>query len=109
MAVSDLAVVRAGALTLAEVTARGLASVIIPSPNVTHNHQVHNARVLQRAGAAEVILEPDLTGQRLLEKVFGILDNPERLAKLAAAARALGKPGATDDIAELVVGLAARR
>ncbi|MGE5559515.1 MAG: undecaprenyldiphospho-muramoylpentapeptide beta-N-acetylglucosaminyltransferase [Chloroflexota bacterium] len=108
MAASDLAVVRAGALTLAELTARGLPSVIIPSPNVTHNHQVMNARVLSSAGAADVILESDLTGQRLVDRVLAIIDSPERLKQMATRSRALGKPNATSDIADAVLALVRR-
>lgn len=108
MAASDLAVVRAGALTLAELTARGLPAIIIPSPNVTHDHQVKNARVLAGAGAAEVIREQDLTGQRLTEKVLAIVDSPARLREMAARSAALGRPNAAADIAAAVLALARR-
>lgn len=108
MAASDLAVVRAGALTLAELTARGLPSVIIPSPNVTHNHQVRNARVLSKAGAADVILEGDLTGQRLTEKVLAIIDSSERLRQMTEHSLAIGKPNAAADIAAEVLALIRR-
>lgn len=108
MAVSDVCVVRAGANTLAEVTARGLPAVVIPSPNVTHNHQVMNARVMSRAGAAEVILEGDLTGQRLSEKVLAIIDSPARQKQMAERSLALGRPDAAAAIAAEVLALVRR-
>lgn len=106
MAASDLAVVRAGALTLAELTARGLPSVIIPSPNVTHNHQEKNAAVLARAGAAEVIHEVELTPERLVKAVLAVVDNPDRLRQMGEKARSIGRPEATKTIVEQVLALA---
>lgn len=108
MAASDLAVVRAGALTLAELTVRGLPAVIVPSPNVTHDHQSRNARVLATAGAAEVIREQELTGRRLAETVLAIIDAPSRMREMAVRSAALGRPNAAADIAAAVRELARR-
>lgn len=105
LAAADLAVCRAGGLTLAEVTARGLPAVIIPSPNVTHNHQEENAAVLARAGAAAVIADAACTGERLTEEVLGLLAHRERRMEMAAAGLKLARPRAAEDLARLVLGV----
>ena len=73
LAAADLVISRAGALTLAELEAVGRAAVLIPSPNVAENHQYYNAMELQKAGAAVVIEEKDLTGEKLVQTVSGML------------------------------------
>ena len=72
LAAADLVISRAGALTLAELEAVGRAAVLIPSPNVAENHQYYNAMELQKAGAAVVIEEKDLTGEKLVQTVSGL-------------------------------------
>lgn len=109
LAAADLVVARAGAITLAEVTARGLPAVLIPSPYVTHDHQEHNARVMEERGAALVIRERDLSPERLLAAVTGLLDDPQGLARMADASRALGRPGAVDAIVDEILALARAR
>lgn len=91
LACTSLIVNRAGASFLAEITALGLPSVLIPSPNVTNNHQEANARELERAGAAVVILEKDLTGESLYHAVTSITGNPETRKSMSAASLKLGK------------------
>ncbi|RJQ11579.1 MAG: undecaprenyldiphospho-muramoylpentapeptide beta-N-acetylglucosaminyltransferase [Bacillota bacterium] len=109
IAVADVVVTRAGGTTLAEITARGVPAVIVPSPNVTHNHQVYNARVLEKAGAARVILEQDLSGP-VLEAAVRELWQDEALRKnMSRASLRLGRPEAADDIAGLVMQAARRR
>lgn len=103
LAAADLVVTRAGGTTLAEVTARGVPAVIVPSPNVTHNHQEYNARVLARAGAARVILEADLTGAVLEKEVADLLERPELLARMRRASLGLGQPQAAAEIAKLLL------
>lgn len=85
-AAADLIISRSGASTISELQAMGRASVLIPSPNVTANHQFHNAMVLGRAGAAVVIEEKDLTDELLLEKVLELIHDPARLDTLAKRA-----------------------
>lgn len=99
LACTSLIVNRAGASFLAEITALGIPSVLIPSPNVTNNHQEKNARTLERAGAAKVILEPELTGQSLFGEINRIMSDLELHASMSEASRRLGKP----DSAHLVV------
>ena len=81
MAAADLIITRAGASSLNEIEAAGTPCIIVPSPNVTDNHQEKNARVLERRGAAQVILEPGLTGDALYEAARALLaDEPRRTA-----------------------------
>ena len=108
MAAADLVMCRAGASTLAELTAMGKPAVLIPSPNVTNNHQEKNARVLADAGAAKLLLEPEFTADSLLGLVSELLHHPEQLDVMSEKMRALGVPDATGRIAGIVLDLAAR-
>ncbi len=83
MAAADLVMCRAGASTLAELTAMGKPAVLIPSPNVTNNHQEKNARVLAEAGGAKLLLEPDFTADSLLGLVSELLHHPETLEDMS--------------------------
>ena len=108
LAAADLAVVRAGAMTVSELLARGLPAIVVPSPNVANNHQEANARVLQRAGAAVVIRDARLTGPGLAAAVEELLDDPQRRARMAEAARVLGRPNAGHLIAQEILTLGRR-
>ncbi|MEK5026628.1 undecaprenyldiphospho-muramoylpentapeptide beta-N-acetylglucosaminyltransferase [Paenibacillus sp. FSL M7-1046] len=99
LACLSLIVNRAGASFLAEITALGIPSVLIPSPNVTNNHQEANARQLEREGAAVVLLEKDLNGQTLLAAVQKIIGAEDVQRSMSEASRRLGKR----DSASLVV------
>ena len=105
MAAADLAVFRSGAIGLAELTARGIPSILVPYPYATANHQEHNARAVEAAGAAVCIRDRELTGEVLLEKIEGLLADESRLQKMKDAAKALGKPNAAKDIAHKVLAL----
>ncbi len=96
LAATDLIISRAGATMLAEITARGVPSVLIPSPNVTNNHQVLNAHVLADAGAAEMILETDLTEALLRDIIFKLLKDAELLRTMSENSRDLGYPDSAD-------------
>lgn len=98
LAAADVVVGRAGAAFLAEVTVRGLPAILVPYPHATGNHQEHNARALERAGAAVVIPERELTGERLWEALAGVLDDAGRRRQMAECSLALGKPEALDRI-----------
>jgi UDP-N-acetylglucosamine--N-acetylmuramyl-(pentapeptide) pyrophosphoryl-undecaprenol N-acetylglucosamine transferase len=101
-AVADLVVCRAGSSTLAELTAVGLPSVLIPSPNVTDNHQEGNARGLEKVGAARVIVEKGLDLDAAVAEIAALMaDGPAR-AKMAAAARSQGQPGTAEKVAGLI-------
>ena len=109
MAAADLVLCRAGASTLAELTAMGKPAILVPSPNVTNNHQEKNARVLEEAGGAKVMLEQDFTADSLLGLVSELLQRPERLKEMSQNMLGLGVPDATDRIADIVLGLAERK
>jgi UDP-N-acetylglucosamine--N-acetylmuramyl-(pentapeptide) pyrophosphoryl-undecaprenol N-acetylglucosamine transferase len=102
---ADLIVCRAGAITAAEVAAAGRAAIFIPFGASTDSHQLRNAQEMQRAGAARLIPEPQLTAERLTQEIFSLLDQPVELQTMAANARRLAKPRAVQDLVDLVEGL----
>jgi UDP-N-acetylglucosamine--N-acetylmuramyl-(pentapeptide) pyrophosphoryl-undecaprenol N-acetylglucosamine transferase len=101
-AAADLLVCRAGSSTLAEVAAVGKASLLIPSPNVTENHQEENARGLEAVGAAEVIVEQGWSLDRAVGRVSALIADLPRLAAMGQAARGLARPAAASDAADAV-------
>jgi UDP-N-acetylglucosamine--N-acetylmuramyl-(pentapeptide) pyrophosphoryl-undecaprenol N-acetylglucosamine transferase len=103
---ADLIVCRAGAITAAEVAAAGRPAIFIPFGASTDSHQLRNAQEMQRAGAARLIPEPQLTAERLTQEIFTLLDQPPELQAMAANARRLAKPRAVQDIVGLVEGVA---
>ena len=105
LAAADLVISRAGALTLAELEAVGRAAVLIPSPNVAENHQYYNAMELQKAGAAVVIEEKDLTGEKLVQTVSEMLTQPGKLAEMGRNARSLSVDDSLDRIAAALLEL----
>ena len=106
MALADLAIFRAGATGLAELTARGIPSILVPYPYAAGNHQEFNARALEAAGAARVILNRDLTTESLNAVLAELLSEPRKLKKMAEKSKALGRPHAARDIANLVLEIA---
>jgi len=105
LAAADLAIFRAGAIGLAELTARGIPSILIPYPYAAENHQEFNALVMKNNGAAEVILDKELSGEKLLTAVNSLIDDNSRLSSMALASKKLGRPQAADEIAQIVIGL----
>lgn len=95
---ADLVICRSGATTVAELTACGRPAILVPFPWATHGHQEKNARALVEAGAAEMILENDLTGERLARTITTLLTEPGRLDQMAERSRRLGRPDATEKI-----------
>lgn len=98
VAAADIMICRAGAITLGEITAQGKAAILIPSPNVTHNHQYHNAMSLAKQGAAVVIKEKDLTADILYDAILSLKQDPDRLKQIRAASAAMGLPDAAETI-----------
>ncbi len=105
MRAADLVICRAGASTISELTALGVPALIIPSPNVTHNHQESNARVLADAGGAVMILEKDSSGQRLYDTACDILHDEARRKAMSAAMSSLGTIDAAEKILDAVMAL----
>ncbi|NUP98451.1 MAG: UDP-N-acetylglucosamine--N-acetylmuramyl-(pentapeptide) pyrophosphoryl-undecaprenol N-acetylglucosamine transferase [Armatimonadetes bacterium] len=108
LAAADLVVGRAGAMSLAELTARGLPAVLVPFPGAADDHQRHNAAWMAAAGGAVVVPDSELTPARLGQELAALLTEPSRLAAMAASSLALGKPAAASSIVERMVELAAR-
>ncbi|MBR6902289.1 MAG: undecaprenyldiphospho-muramoylpentapeptide beta-N-acetylglucosaminyltransferase [Clostridia bacterium] len=105
MAAADLVISRAGAITLSEITALGKPAILIPSPYVAENHQFHNAMTLKRAGTAEIIEEKDLTAEKLISVVEGLIENKPRLAKMSENAKRIAITDANERIYDVIMRL----
>ena len=105
MRAADLVISRAGASTISELTALGVPAIIVPSPNVTHNHQEHNARVLADAGGAVMLLERECSGEKLFDTACTILHDPDRRRRMSAAMGELGSVDASEKIYAAVMDL----
>ena len=109
LAASDLVVARAGATSIAEITALGIPSVLVPYPYATDDHQTKNAQALVAHGAAEVIADDDLDQAQFGDVVMGLLGDTEARATMAAASRALGRPDAASRVADVARSVARHR
>lgn len=96
----DLIVTSAGAITLAEISAVGVASILIPKGYTAENHQEYNARTFEKSGASIMLLEKDLTSERLNDTIYSIINNKEKLRKMSMNSKRLGKI----DASALIVG-----
>lgn len=101
LACADIFIGRAGAATLAELMVTGIPSVLIPYPYAAENHQEYNAQALVQAGAAQIILDSELDGERLWKEVDGLISQPKLFAEMGVAARTLAKPQALNKIVDL--------
>lgn len=106
LAATHLMLCRGGSSTLAEVTAVGLPAIIVPYPYAVADHQTHNARALEEAGAAVLVKDADLDGPRLVREVRTLLENPGRLEAMRQASRAQGRPEAARRVADLLRNIA---
>lgn len=102
----DLVISRAGASSIAEISALGKPSILIPSPNVAENHQFHNANTLAENGGAILIEEKDLTPELLAQTVNELKNNRKRLQEISAKAAEKAKTNALSEICRIVVSLA---
>jgi len=105
---ADVVVCRAGATTLAEITAAGKAAVLIPLPTATDDHQRKNAEALAAAGAAEVLLQQDLTGATLADRLLALARDGGRRRAIEAAATSLARPDAARMIVDRAMELVKR-
>ena len=96
MAAADVVISRAGASSCSEIAASGTPCILIPSPNVTDNHQEKNARALEKQGAAVVVLEKDCTVQHLLEQITGLLQDTDRYSRMSKALYAMAVPDSAE-------------
>ena len=108
MAAADLVLCRAGASTLSELAMLGKPAVLVPSPNVTGNHQEKNARVLERAGGAVVLTEPGLTSEHMERTVLSLIRDQKRLAEMEACMKEYAVADATERITDVVLSLTAK-
>lgn len=108
LACSDLCICRAGATTLAELSAAGKASILIPYPFAAENHQEYNARAFEHSGAARVILDKELDGLVLWQNVEKTIFNPFKLEEMGLKSLEVFKPGALDRIVEICLKTAWR-
>lgn len=106
-AAADLAICRAGATTLAELTSAGLPSVLVPYPFAAADHQTENARAMVDAGAALMVRDLEIQ-EKLLKTLRELLERPDQLKEMSQQALSLGKPGATDALASAVLRLAGK-
>lgn len=102
IAAADLVVSRAGAMTVGELAAVGRAAILVPFAAATNNHQELNARVVERAGAATVITERELSPERLGLTISEMVNDPQRLRRMEEAARTLAAPEATTKIVDFI-------
>jgi UDP-N-acetylglucosamine--N-acetylmuramyl-(pentapeptide) pyrophosphoryl-undecaprenol N-acetylglucosamine transferase len=102
---ADLLLCRSGATTVAELTAFGKAAILVPYPHAIYDHQRSNAQALKDRGAADMILDQELTGELLAERIRGYMSDRTRIETMAAAARALGRPDAAARIVDACCAL----
>jgi UDP-N-acetylglucosamine--N-acetylmuramyl-(pentapeptide) pyrophosphoryl-undecaprenol N-acetylglucosamine transferase len=107
-AAADLAMTRAGAITMAELTATGMPAVMVPLPHATADHQAANARAVAAAGGAVVADDATLDGPAVAALAAPLLADPDRLAAMAAGMRSLAHPAAAEELAALVVEASGR-
>ncbi|MCL2111135.1 MAG: undecaprenyldiphospho-muramoylpentapeptide beta-N-acetylglucosaminyltransferase [Clostridiales bacterium] len=103
-AAADLIVSRAGALTVTEIVDSGKASILVPSPNVTNNHQYYNAKALADGGAAVLLPEDELTGERLAVEMQALAADKEVFEAMSVAAAGLARADAAKVIADEIFG-----
>lgn len=106
LAAADLVISRAGASTMEEITAVGVPAILIPSPNVTDNHQEHNANSLARKGGAVILRDELLTATTLNSSIEALLLDKPRLLEMAKASKLASHPQATAELCQLVMRLA---
>ncbi len=108
MAAADVIISRAGSSTCNEIGAVGIPSILIPSPNVTNNHQEKNARMLSDKGAALLLLEKDCTPQALFGAIQELLSDDQRRREMTANLRSMVRLDATDRICDIIEELTNR-
>ena len=98
---ASLVICRSGATTIAEITAAGRVSALIPFPYAANNHQEHNARIIEAANAGEVILDNEISGERLAKSITKAMDEPENLQKMEDNSYQLGTRDATEKVRKI--------
>jgi UDP-N-acetylglucosamine--N-acetylmuramyl-(pentapeptide) pyrophosphoryl-undecaprenol N-acetylglucosamine transferase len=109
VAAADVFIGRAGASTCNEIAASGTPCILIPSPNVTNNHQEMNARVLSDNGGASLILEKDCTAQKLFDEIKALAENKEKASAMRAALLKIAVPDSAERLCDIMFSLAQKR
>ena len=99
---AHLVIARAGASTIAELTAAGRPAILVPLPIATDDHQTANAREMAKAGGARMIPQPEFTAETLARQIEALAEDPQALANAAARSLSVGRPNAASDLADLV-------
>ncbi len=108
LAAVDVVISRSGALTIAEITARGIPALLVPFPYAAADHQTTNAEAMVDAGAAEMLRDDQLPDTDLLDYAAAILANQAKRDEMSSCAKKLGKPEATELIIDQILGIAKR-
>jgi len=103
---SDLIICRSGATTISEITVLGLPAILIPYPCATEEHQLKNAKVLQKRGAASIITEEEISGEKLKENILKLINDRNLLKEMGRESKVLGKPEATGEVVKIIYSLA---
>lgn len=106
---ADLVICRAGATSCAELAAAGKASMMIPLPTAADDHQRKNAEALEKAGAAKMILQRNLTGESLANEILNFVNSPEKIGTMEASAKKLARADAAEVTVNLIEDLARRK
>ena len=105
---ADLILSRAGATTCAEAAAAGKAAIMVPLPGAADDHQRKNAEAMGEIGAARMILQSELSGERLADDIMGLINEPDAIKKMGAAARGIARPDAAKATVDLIENLKRR-
>jgi UDP-N-acetylglucosamine--N-acetylmuramyl-(pentapeptide) pyrophosphoryl-undecaprenol N-acetylglucosamine transferase len=105
---ADLVICRAGATTCAELGAAGKASIMIPLPTAADDHQRKNAEAFERAGASRMLVQSELNGENLANMIVELIESPDEVSKMEAAARKLGREDAAEATVDLIEELGRR-
>jgi UDP-N-acetylglucosamine--N-acetylmuramyl-(pentapeptide) pyrophosphoryl-undecaprenol N-acetylglucosamine transferase len=106
---ADLVVSRSGMGAVSELAAAGKPSILIPLPTASDQHQLKNAQAMEQAGAARLVIDSEWTGERFVNEVMSLLEEPGRLEKMSVAARAFAHPGAARRAADVLESLVAKK
>ena len=106
---ADILICRAGATTAAEVAAAGKAAVFVPFPFATDDHQRKNAEAFERVGAARMILQKELTPERLAKELFRLIEHPDEIDRMEEASRRLGRPDSAERTVDIAMAVAGDR
>jgi UDP-N-acetylglucosamine--N-acetylmuramyl-(pentapeptide) pyrophosphoryl-undecaprenol N-acetylglucosamine transferase len=104
-AAADLVISRAGATTVAELAAAGKPAIMVPFPFAADDHQRKNAEAVERAGAGRMILQAELTPERLAKELLWLINDPPKLGRMAEAGKRLGHPDAAQRVVDLAMGM----